>query len=121
MCRLYFDKLIARGEDAGDDAPAQGLLGAMGIGKGGKRGGGKKGTPIAVAADVDDKALKAVAKQTEGFSGREIAKTVAGVSGAAYGASSGSPTLTLAMFTEVVDTKVAEHARRAGGFAAPVK
>ena len=43
MVRLYFDKLIARGEDAGDDAPARGLLGAMGIGKGGKRGGGKEG------------------------------------------------------------------------------
>ena len=54
MVRLYFDKLIARGEDAGDDAPAQELLGAMGIGKGGGRGGGKKGTPIAVSADVDD-------------------------------------------------------------------
>ena len=28
---------------AGDDAPAQGLIGALGIGKGGRRGGGKKG------------------------------------------------------------------------------
>ena len=121
MLRLYFDKLVVRGEDAGDDAPATGFLGALGIGKGGKRGGGKTGASIAVDADVDDAALDKAATKMDGFSGREIAKTVAGVSGAAYGASSGSPTLTLAMFTEVVDTKVAEHARRAGGFAAPVK
>jgi ATPase family AAA domain-containing protein 3A/B len=121
LLKLYFDKLVVRGEDAGDDAPATGFLGALGIGKGGKRGGGKTGASIAVDADVDDAALDKAAAKMDGFSGREIAKTVAGVSGAAYGASSGSPTLTLAMFTEVVDTKVAEHARRAGGFAAPVK
>ena len=121
LLRLYFDKLVVRGEDAGDDAPATGFLGALGIGKGGKRGGGKTGASIAVDKNVDDAALDKAAAKMDGFSGREIAKTVAGVSGAAYGASSGSPTLTLAMFTEVVDTKVAEHARRAGGFAAPVK
>ena len=114
MCRLYFDKLIARGEDAGDDAPAQGLLGAMGIGKGGKRGGGKKGTPIAIAADVDEKALKAVAKQTEGFSGREIAKMMASVQGEVYG--SNAPELTLDILKGVVGHKVAEHAQRGKGF-----
>ena len=121
LLKLYFDKLVVRGEDAEDDAPAIWVLGPLGIGKGGKRGGGKTGASIAVDADVDDAALDEAAAKMDGFSGREIAKTVAGVSGAAYGASSGSPTLTLAMFTDVVDTKVAEHARRAGGFAAPVK
>ena len=121
MLRLYFDKLIVRGEDAGDDAPARGLLGALGLGKGGKRGGGKKGASIAVDEAITDATLNAAAAKLEGFSGREIAKTVAGAQGAAYGASSGSPTLTLAMFDEVIDTKVAEHARRAGGFAVPVK
>ena len=121
MMRLYFDKLVVRGEDAGDDAPAQGFLGALGIGKGGKRGGGKKGASIAVDEAITDATLNAAAAKLEGFSGREIAKTVAGAQGAAYGASSGSPTLTLAMFDEVIDTKVAEHARRAGGFAVPVK
>ena len=114
MVRLYFDKLIARGEDAGDDAPAQGLLGAMGIGKGGKRGGGKKGTPIAVSADVDDAALKAVAEQTEGFSGREIAKMMASVQGEVYG--SNAPELTLDILRGVVSHKVAEHAARGAGF-----
>ena len=121
LLRLYFDKLVVRGEDAGDDAPARGFLGALGVGKGGKRGGGKTGASIAVDPKVDDAALDAAAAKMVGFSGREIAKTVAGLQGAAYGASSGSPTLTLAMFEEVVDTKVAEHARRAGGFAVPVK
>ena len=114
MVRLYFDKLIARGEDAGDDAPAQGLLGAMGIGKGGKRGGGKKGIPIAVSADVDDAALKAVAEQTEGFSGREIAKMMASVQGEVYG--SNAPELTLDILRGVVSHKVAEHAARGAGF-----
>ena len=121
MLRLYFDKLVVRGEDAGDDAPAQGLLGALGIGKGGRRGGGKKGASIAVDEAITDAVLDAAAAKMDGFSGREIAKTVAGAQGAAYGASSGSPELTRAMFEEVVDTKVAEHARRGGGFAVPVK
>jgi ATPase family AAA domain-containing protein 3A/B len=77
LLKLYFDKLVVRGEDAGDDAPATGFLGALGIGKGGKRGGGKTGASIAVDADVDDAALDKAAAKMDGFSGREIAKTVA--------------------------------------------
>ena len=56
LVQLYFDKLIAKGEDAGDDAPPQGVLAAMGLG--GKRGGGKSSTPIKVAPDVDAAALR---------------------------------------------------------------
>ena len=65
---------------------------------------------------ITDAALIAAAKKIDGFSGREIAKTVAGAQGAAYGASQGTPTLTLSMFEEVIDTKVREHANRVGGF-----
>ena len=75
MLRLYFDKLVVRGEDAGDDAPAQGLLGALGIGKGGRRGGGKKGASIAVDEAITDAVLSRRAKM-DGFSGRET-ETVA--------------------------------------------
>ena len=56
LVQQYFDKLIAKGEDAGDDAPPQGVLAAMGLG--GKRGGGKSSTPIKVAPDVDAAALR---------------------------------------------------------------
>ena len=116
LCKLYFDKLIARGEDAGDDKPAQGFLGAMGIGKGGKRGGGKIGTPIRVAPDVDDASIVTAAKKAEGFSGREIAKMMASVQGAVYG--SGDAVLTAETFEAVVAYKVKEHAGRKAGFAA---
>ena len=112
LVRLYFDKLIAKGEDAGDDAPPRGLLAAIGLGK--KRGSGKKSTPIAVAPEVDDEALRKVAKDCEGFSGREIAKMIASVQGAVYG--SGAPTLTLDVLNSVVRFKVGEHAARQSGF-----
>jgi ATPase family AAA domain-containing protein 3A/B len=114
MARLYFDKLIVRGEDAGDDAPAQGLLGAIGLGKGGRRGGGKTGTPIVVDPAVDDAAMREVAKRTEGFSGREIAKMMASVQGAVYG--SAVAELSRETLFAVVAQKVAEHASRKTGF-----
>ena len=115
MARLYFDKLIVRGEDAGDDAPAQGLLGAIGIGKGGRRGGGKTGTPIVVDPSIDDAAMREVAKRAEGFSGREIAKMMASVQGAVYG--SAVAELSRETLFAVVAQKVAEHASRKTGFA----
>ena len=115
MARLYFDKLIVRGEDAGDDAPAQGLLGAIGLGKGGRRGGGKTGTPIVVDPSIDDAAMREVAKRAEGFSGREIAKMMASVQGAVYG--SAVAELSRETLFAVVAQKVAEHASRKTGFA----
>jgi len=114
MVQLYFDKLIAKGDDAGDDAPPQGMLAAMGFGGGGKRGGGKSSTPIAVTDDVDSAALSTIAKQIDGFSGREIAKMMASVQGAVYG--SAAPKLTLDMLHSVVRFKVGEHAARKKGF-----
>lgn len=86
----------------------------LGIGKGGRRGGGKSSTPIAVSSDVTDAALKKVAEDVEGFSGREIAKMVASVQGAVYG--SGAPELTLDVLRSVVRFKVGEHAARRTGF-----
>ena len=59
-------------------------------------------------------ALKAVAEQTEGFSGREIAKMMASVQGEVYG--SNAPELTLDILRGVVSHKVAEHAARGAGF-----
>ncbi|XVF62044.1 hypothetical protein PTKIN_Ptkin08bG0185500 [Pterospermum kingtungense] len=60
--------------------------------------------------DLSDDLIREAAKKTEGFSGREIAKLVAGVQAAVYG----SPDCVLdsRLFKEIVDYKVAEHHQR---------
>ena len=62
----------------------------------------------------DYPALRKVAKDIEGFSGREIAKMMASVQGAVYG--SAAPELTLSMLQSVVRFKIGEHAARKSGF-----
>ncbi|KAJ6887159.1 ATPase family AAA domain-containing protein 3-like [Populus alba x Populus x berolinensis] len=59
---------------------------------------------------LTDDILMEAAEKTEGFSGREIAKLMAGVQAAVYG----SPNCVLdpTLFREVVDYKVAEHQQR---------
>jgi ATPase family AAA domain-containing protein 3A/B len=117
IVRLYFEKLIVRGEDAGDDAPAtRGWRALFGLSAARRKGGGGGRATIEVAEDVDDEALRAVARRTEGFSGRELAKCVASVQGAAYGSERAA--LTRATLDFVVDGKVAEHAARKRGFRA---
>ena len=117
IVRLYFEKLIVRGEDAGDDAPAtRGWRALFGLSAARRKGGGGGRATIEVADDVDDAALREVARRTEGFSGRELAKCVASVQGAAYGSERAA--LTRATLDFVVDGKVAEHAARKRGFRA---
>lgn len=60
--------------------------------------------------DLSEDDIKEAARKTEGFSGREIAKLVAGVQAAVYG----SPDCVLdsKLFREVVDYKDAEHHQR---------
>ena len=60
--------------------------------------------------NISDDILKEAAAKTEGFSGREIAKMMAGVQAAVYG--SKDCVLNPGMFLEVVDYKVAEHQQR---------
>ncbi|KAM7266050.1 hypothetical protein ACFE04_003733 [Oxalis oulophora] len=60
--------------------------------------------------DLTDEVIQEVAKKTEGFSGREIAKLMASVQAAVYG----RPDCVLdpELFREVVDYKVVEHHQR---------
>lgn len=59
---------------------------------------------------LTDDILKEAAAKTEGFSGREIAKLMAGVQAAVYG--SENCVLDPNLFWEVVDYTVAEHQQR---------
>lgn len=59
---------------------------------------------------ITDDIIREAAAKTEGFSGREIAKLMAGVQAAVYG--SKDCELNPGLFREVVDYKVAEHQQR---------
>ncbi|KAL3143353.1 hypothetical protein ABBQ38_002187 [Trebouxia sp. C0009 RCD-2024] len=59
---------------------------------------------------LDDTMLLKAAQQTEGFSGRELAKLVASMQAAVYG--SAQPVLTLDIWQRVLNMKVREHAQR---------
>ena len=103
MVKLYFDKLIVRGADAGDDAPAKSFFGGLF-----RRS--KPERPIPVK-DITDADLDKVATATEGLSGREISKLMAAVQAAAHGSLDGA--CTKAMLEEVTQTKLVEHERKA--------
>ena len=103
MVKLYFDKLIVRGADAGDDAPAKSFIGGLF-----RRS--KPERPIQVK-DITDADLDEVATATEGLSGREISKLMAAVQAAAHGSVDGA--CTKAMLEEVTQTKLVEHERKA--------
>ncbi|KAJ9703472.1 hypothetical protein PVL29_005008 [Vitis rotundifolia] len=60
--------------------------------------------------DVSEDVIREAARKTEGFSGREIAKLMAGVQAAVYGRP--DCVLDSQLFMEIVDYKVAEHDQR---------
>lgn len=60
--------------------------------------------------DVSEDVIREAARKTEGFSGREIAKLMAGIQAAVYGRP--DCVLDSQLFMEIVDYKVAEHHRR---------
>ncbi|KAJ4746406.1 ATPase family AAA domain-containing protein 3 [Rhynchospora pubera] len=97
LIKLYLDKYIAK---AGENAKGKGILGWFWRSQPQK---------IEVKGIADDIIREAAAK-TDGFSGREIAKLMAGVQAAVYG--SKECELNPALFREVVDYKVAEHQQR---------
>ncbi|XP_010526757.1 PREDICTED: ATPase family AAA domain-containing protein 3-A-like [Tarenaya hassleriana] len=70
----------------------------------------KKAQRITVKEDLTDDVIREAAKKTEGFSGREIAKLVAGVQAAVYGRP--DCVLDSQLFREIVDYKVHEHYQR---------
>jgi ATPase family AAA domain-containing protein 3A/B len=59
---------------------------------------------------ITEDVIREAARKMEGFSGREIAKTMASVQGAVYG--SKESVLDAELFREVIDYKVAEHQQR---------
>ncbi|POO02517.1 Spastin [Trema orientale] len=70
----------------------------------------KKKPQTITIKDLSDDVIQQAAKKTEGFSGREIAKLMAGIQAAVYG----QPDCVLdsELFNEIVDYKVAEHHQR---------
>lgn len=103
MVKLYFDKLIVRGADAGDEKGAKSFFRGLF-----KRNVPDRPVPVKDIADAD---LDAVATATEGLSGREISKLMASVQAAAHGSADGS--CTKQMLQEVTQTKIAEHKTKA--------
>ncbi|CAH2051343.1 unnamed protein product [Thlaspi arvense] len=71
----------------------------------------KQSQKITVEGDLTDQVIREAAKKTEGFSGREIAKLVAGVQAAVYGRP--DCVLDSQLFEEIVDYKIQEHHQRA--------
>ncbi|CAK7357596.1 unnamed protein product [Dovyalis caffra] len=92
LIKLYLDKYIAQ---AGSKNPVNLFK--------------RQPQKIEIKGLTDD-VLKEAAEKTEGFSGREIAKLMAGVQAAVYG--SQNCVLDPSLFREVVDYKVAEHQQR---------
>ena len=103
MVKLYFDKLIVRGADAGDEKGAKSFFAGLF-----KRSVPDRPVPV---KDISDSDLDAVATATEGFSGREISKLMASVQAAAHGSTDGA--CTKQMLQEVTQTKIAEHKTKA--------
>lgn len=73
-------------------------------------GGRKAATDRIQLHGITEQMLSDAAHQTDGFSGRELAKFMASVQAAVYG--SKQPILTPELFAQVLDFKVKEHQRR---------
>ncbi|KAL1216013.1 Cell division control protein-like protein [Cardamine amara subsp. amara] len=100
LLKLYLNKYLT-GEDKKDDKDSK--LKWSGLFK-------KKSQKITVEGDLTDEVIREAAKKTEGFSGREIAKLVAGVQAAVYGRP--DCILDSQLFEEIVDYKIQEHHQR---------
>jgi ATPase family AAA domain-containing protein 3A/B len=111
LVKQYFDKLIVRGADPGDEQPSRTFLGGimktLGFGKIPDR-------PVPVNG-VTDEHLRDVAKKTLGFSGREISKLMASVQSAAHGSDDGAATPE--MLKTMTQFKIQEHANKTKAFA----
>ena len=72
---------------------------------------GRSSSPDQIKLEqLDDRMLLEAAKQTDGFSGRELAKLVASMQAAVYG--SAQPVLTKDTWQRVINMKVREHEQR---------
>ena len=95
LLKLYLDKYIAQAGKKRKDWTSSRIW-------------GKQATIEIVG--ISDGIISEAARKMEGFSGREIAKTMASVQGAVYG--SKDSVLNADLFREVVEYKVAEHQQR---------
>ena len=95
LLKLYLDKYIAQAGKKRKDWISSRIW-------------GKQATIEIVG--ISDDIISEAARKMEGFSGREIAKTMASVQGAVYG--SKESVLDADLFREVIDYKVAEHQQR---------
>ncbi|CAE6155887.1 unnamed protein product [Arabidopsis arenosa] len=98
LLNLYLNKYLKRGDNDKDTKPKWSHLFK------------KLSQKITVEADLTDKVISEAAKKTEGFSGREIAKLVAGVQAGVYGRE--DCVLDSQLFKEIVEYKVEEHHQR---------
>ncbi|XP_062102407.1 uncharacterized protein LOC133812636 [Humulus lupulus] len=96
LLKLYLNKYIY-GEGEVEDSTKWGHL-------------FKKKPQNITVKDLSDDVIQEAARKTEGFSGREIAKLVAGIQAAVYGRPDCA--LDSELFKEIVDYKVAEHQQR---------
>lgn len=93
LLKLYLNKYLSEDNDS---SSKRGFL-------------GKQPQKI-TTKDISEDVLREAAKKTEGFSGREIAKLMAGIQAAVYGRP--DCTLDSQLFREIVDYKVGEHHQR---------
>lgn len=100
LVRQYLDSYIVR---AGEDA-RWGPLRLL----------GRSSARILLADDVDGAYLDSLARRTEGFSGREIAKLFIAAQGAVYGGA--APLLDRQTLEETVVWKLREHAAKRSAF-----
>jgi ATPase family AAA domain-containing protein 3A/B len=96
LLNLYLSTYLS---NEGDSGPSKGSL-------------FKKKTQKITIKDISEDVIREAAKKTEGFSGREIAKLMAGVQAAVYGRADCDCVLDSQLFREIVDYKVAEHHQR---------
>lgn len=100
LMKLYLNKYLTGGEDKKGDKDTKWSH----LFK-------KQSQKITVEGDLTDQVIRDAAKKTEGFSGREIAKLVAGVQAAVYGRP--DCVLDSQLFQEIVNYKIEEHHQRA--------
>uniref|UniRef100_A0A1J3GBH8 ATPase family AAA domain-containing protein 3 n=1 Tax=Noccaea caerulescens TaxID=107243 RepID=A0A1J3GBH8_NOCCA len=98
LLKLYLNKYLTGGEDKKDANTKWSHLFK------------KQSQKITVEGDLTDQVIRDAAKKTEGFSGREIAKLVAGVQAAVYGRP--DCVLDSQLFEEIVNYKIEEHHQR---------
>ncbi|GIL58833.1 hypothetical protein Vafri_13806 [Volvox africanus] len=107
---LYLDKYIAKAGTAEGGAGAGAAGGPLARLTAMLKGRKASADRITISENITEELLAEAAKATEGFSGRELAKLLAAVQAAVYGAP--QPVLTSEIWRTVLQRKLHEHAER---------